>query len=236
MAVVVVAAVVLVGAKEAAVVAAEALQEQVEVAWEEVGKEAGNASLESEDEWSQARLRAEPLGALAAYLGALGTASAYPLLFGVSIEDLDTLSGTEIDDRLRGDNEKVESDLEGLAMCARLCALSDDGSGESDATQSAAAALDVFRLGNLGPHNDLDAAILVASAAASQLSMLNEKPVAEAKAVQPVAVRPECMAMASALRRSEAMVLCRLCESDDVGSMFGIAGWALAWKANLNSA
>ena len=200
-------------------------------------EELGGEPCGGDDEWSEARLRAEPLEALAAYLADFGTGSAYPLVFGVSVEELDTLSGTTADERSRGDHQNEASELEGLRMCARLCALSDDESGDTDAAQSAAAALDLFLQGSLCPQNDLEAARLVASAAASQLVLLREAsppltPGATGVQAPLGGVRPECVALAGDLRRSEAAVLSRLCESDDVGSMFGVGGWAVAWDAS----
>ena len=78
---------------------------------------------------------------------------------------------------------------------------------------------------------DIDATMIVAVAARQQLDKLNDTGDALLDASRKPDIRSGCVAVARALRLSEAIVLQQVCEGDNAGRMFGIKGWAKAAKA-----
>lgn len=123
-----------------------------------------------------------------------------------------------------------------LQACARLCALQEDGSGASEARQAATAIVDVLLSGSIGPENDIDAAVLVTTAARSQRDRLLARTAAECgggEGASAPGVRGECVALADAMRDSEMAVLERLCSGDEAGLLFELSGWAGAAEVLL---
>ena len=159
-------------------------------------------------EW-EAHVRSEPHEALATLLAAAEDAQ-FPLEFDVSLADLDAAA-----DRTR---------LLGLRICARLCAWmrdGHDGRSDSDEEEEEEAALvgAMVRLlltGCVDASNDADAASLIAAAAAAQLDIM--LPCAQHDAEVAGGVRPCCVALAQALRQSEARVLRRI--RDEAANVF----------------
>ena len=196
-------------------------------------------------EWLEATVRADPAAALAEMLSwAPGMASEYPLEFGVSVEALDALSGVlcldsrgaaaDAMDASDDDAESGSGGLDALAACARLCALRDGGGDETVERQRAAALLQLVLSGSISAPNDIDAAWLVTVAARQQLVALELAGASVEEASQASVkqvVRPACVEMARSIRRSEELVLRRICESDDVGVLFQVSGWSAAARA-----
>ena len=179
---------------------------------------------ESSMEWLEAKVHADPVAALAEKLSwAPGVTSEYPLEFGVSVEALDALGSS-----VGVGDEAERASLGALAACARLCALRDDGGDESVERQQDAALLQLVLSGSIGPLNDIDAASLVTAAARQQLVALER---AEVSAASLNKARPACIEMARSIRRSEELVLRRICESDDIGVLFQVSGWSAAARA-----
>ena len=150
-------------------------------------------------------------------LAAAGSSSHYPLEFGLSLDDLDSLSTARED----ADAEELDS-LSALRICAQLCVLRDDESGQSAEAQTTAALLELLRCGSLraldGELNDDEASALVSCCASAQLAVLRAGGADLVPGAPPP--RAECVLMASQLRRSEEAVLARLCEGDDVRRLF----------------
>ena len=198
------------------------------------------ASDETALDWREDEVAANPLAALADFLSWRGVGVDYPLQFGVSADALDALSGQgraadadaspaaadDDDDHHHHvpvpvpalDTEGGFTDLRSLALCARLCALRDDGSGDSDEAQQQRALLQLLRMDSLGPLNDADAARLVSAAAREQLTEL------QAARTPSLGARAVAVEMASSLRTSEGLVLGRMCDTGDVGLLFGVRG------------
>ena len=157
----------------------------------------------------------------------------------------DALVGVEFDDRVSGDGASASSGERALSLriSARLCALGDDGSGDSWDEQADAATKRVLLQGSLDLANDVDAAVLITVVARSQMAALLD---AEARAEKEKdeedgganndawgdegTIRAICVSMAKALRTSEKVALTRLCSGSDVGAIFdidtdAIEGW-----------
>jgi hypothetical protein len=178
-----------------------------------------DASEDDDAAWSVEGLRSAPGAALASLLAAVGTASAAPLAFGVSSQDLDRAA--------RGAPlapvgvTRGSGCLDALRACARLCALRRDDSPDDDDAQTAAAVRAVLSAGSVGAANDGDAARLVEAAATAQLAALESSGGDAAAAVGAAAPpRAACAEMASALRASEAIVLRRLADGGEVAALF----------------
>ena len=178
-----------------------------------------DASEDDDAAWSVEGLRSAPGAALASLLAAVGTASAAPLAFGVSSQDLDRAA--------RGAPlapvgvTRGSGSLDALRACARLCALRRDDSPDDDDAQTAAAVRAVLSAGSVGAANDADAARLVEAAATAQLAALESSGGDAAAAVGAAAPpRAACAEMASALRASEAIVLRRLADGGEVAALF----------------
>ena len=179
-----------------------------------------DASEDDDAAWSVEGLRSAPGTALASLLAAVGTASAAPLAFGVSSQDLDRAA--------RGAPlapvgvTRGSGSLDALRACARLCALRRDDSPDDDDAQTAAAVRAVLSAGSVGAANDADAARLVEAAAAAQLAALESSADEAAAAVGAAAPPPRaaCAEMASALRASEAIVLRRLADGGEAAALF----------------
>ena len=192
------------------------------------------------EEWTVDSIRAEPSRALGTLFDTSGASAQIPLRFGVSSENLDALTGVLATDRAIGDEANApESELHSLLAASRLCALRDDGSGNSDEIQTAAAMCDILLSGSIDALNDVEAALLVATAAQLQLASLRraedraEELAARASVIGAaeasdgaMAPNAECITMAKALRDSERIVLDRLCSGGDAGRLFGISNWA----------
>jgi len=163
----------------------------------------------NDDRWTDERVRATPFAALAGVLAFAGTAAEYPLEFGVSVDDLAGAGSPA---------------LRTLCICARLCALPDDGSGSGSTRDQTAAALSEMLLSDTFQSvrcDEAGAAALVVAAAQRQMRLLKRggEKTADASS-QPESLRPDCVRMAAALRRSEAVVLRRLCSSAYVVTLF----------------
>jgi len=182
--------------------------------------------------WREEDIRANPHAALADMLSWCGDDAEYPLQFGLSVEDLDALVHSRAARRRGGATEVQE--LVALAHCSRLCALAEDGSDDSVEVQQGSALVQLMLSGSIGPINDINAARLVVAAARKQLIALELGHRAASQA-SPDA-RSCCVDIALALRRSEELVLTRLCEGTDVGvNLFDIPGFAEAINSDLNS-
>lgn len=106
------------------------------------------------------QVRATPFAALAGVLAFADTAAEYPLEFGVSVDDL------------AGAGSPV---LRTLCICARLCALPDDGSGSGSTRDQTAAALSEMLLSDTFQSvrcDEAGAAALVVAAAQRQMRLL----------------------------------------------------------------